>query len=78
VRFTASPRAARLLSRREALPLLRVQPLHFQGTIEATWRPFSRRSRVVNQFAGAQRSDFTSGVSRLRFLYGRGLPCPPL
>jgi len=39
VRFTASPRAARLLSRREALPLLRVQPLHFQGTIEATWRP---------------------------------------
>jgi hypothetical protein len=39
VRLTASPRAARLLSRREALPLLRVQPLHFQGTIEATWRP---------------------------------------
>jgi glutamate synthase domain-containing protein 3 len=39
VRFTASPRAARLLSRREALPLLRVQPVHFQGTIEATWRP---------------------------------------
>jgi glutamate synthase domain-containing protein 3 len=39
MRFTGSPRAARLLSRREALPLLRVQPLHFQGTIEATWRP---------------------------------------
>ena len=37
--FTASPRAARLLSRRGALPLLRVQPLHFQGTIEATWNP---------------------------------------
>src|SRR5467141_1221274 len=36
---TASPRAARLLSRRGALPLLRVQPLHFQGTIEATWNP---------------------------------------
>jgi len=39
VHFTASPRGARLLSRRGALPLLRVQPLHFQGTIEATWNP---------------------------------------
>jgi hypothetical protein len=28
-----------LLSRRGALPLLRVQPLHFQGTVEATWNP---------------------------------------
>src|SRR5882724_9987688 len=37
--FTASPRAARLLSRRGALPLLRVQPIHFQGTVEATWNP---------------------------------------
>jgi len=37
--FTASPRAARLLSRRGALPLVRVQPVHFQGTIEATWSP---------------------------------------
>jgi glutamate synthase domain-containing protein 2/glutamate synthase domain-containing protein 1/glutamate synthase domain-containing protein 3 len=37
--FTASPRAARLLSRRGALPLLRVQPVHFQGTVEATWNP---------------------------------------
>src|SRR5260221_13730386 len=37
--FTASPRAARLLSRRGALPLLRVQPVHFQGTVEATWYP---------------------------------------
>jgi glutamate synthase domain-containing protein 3 len=39
VHFTASPRAARLLSRHSALPLLRVQPIHFQGTVEATWRP---------------------------------------
>jgi glutamate synthase domain-containing protein 2/glutamate synthase domain-containing protein 3 len=39
VHFTASPRAARLLSRRGALPLLRVQPVHFQGTVEATWNP---------------------------------------
>jgi glutamate synthase (ferredoxin) len=39
VHFTASPRAARLLSRRGALPLVRVQPVHFQGTVEATWNP---------------------------------------
>ena len=39
VRFTASPRASRLLSRRGTLPLLRVQPVHFQGTVEATWNP---------------------------------------
>jgi hypothetical protein len=37
--FTSSPRALRLLSRRAALPLLRVQPVHFQGTVEATWSP---------------------------------------
>jgi glutamate synthase domain-containing protein 3 len=39
VRLTASPRAARLLALRGAPPLLRVQPLHFQGTLEATWNP---------------------------------------
>jgi glutamate synthase (ferredoxin) len=39
VHFTASPRAARLLSRRGALSLVRVQPIHFQGTVEATWNP---------------------------------------
>src|SRR6266436_2506455 len=39
VHFTASPRAARLLSRHSALPLMRVQPIHFQGTVEATWSP---------------------------------------
>jgi glutamate synthase (ferredoxin) len=39
VHFTASPRAARLLSRRGPLPLVRVQPIHFQGTVEATWSP---------------------------------------
>jgi glutamate synthase domain-containing protein 3 len=37
--FTKSPRAARLLSRRGALPLMRVQPVHFQGTVGATWKP---------------------------------------
>ena len=39
VHQTHSPRAARILSRRVALPLLRVQPVHFQGSLEATWRP---------------------------------------
>jgi glutamate synthase domain-containing protein 3 len=37
--FTKSPRAGRLLSRRGALPLMRVQPVHFQGSLEATWKP---------------------------------------
>lgn len=43
VHFTRSPRAARLLSRPRALPLMRVQPVHFQGTIEATWKPILAR-----------------------------------
>ncbi len=51
VHFTVSPRAARLLSRRGALPLLRVQPVHFQGTLEATWSPvlaqFKRRHEIL-------------------------------
>ena len=50
--FTASPRASRLLSRRGPLPMLRVQPLHFQGTLEATWEPLlarlNRREIVFN------------------------------
>src|SRR5262249_6591542 len=36
---TGSPRAARLLSRRGLLPMLRVQPTHLQGTIKETWQP---------------------------------------
>jgi len=36
---TASPRAARLLSRRGLLPMLRVQPIHLQSTVENTWHP---------------------------------------
>ncbi len=43
LQFTASPRAARLLSRRGVLPMLRVQPVHFQGTLEATWAPVLAR-----------------------------------
>jgi glutamate synthase domain-containing protein 2/glutamate synthase domain-containing protein 3 len=41
--FTASPRAGRLLSRRGMLPLVRVQPIHFQGTIADTWKPALER-----------------------------------
>ncbi|HEV7512141.1 MAG TPA: glutamate synthase large subunit [Candidatus Acidoferrum sp.] len=37
--LTASPRAAKLLLHPGTLPMVRVQPVHFQGTIEATWRP---------------------------------------
>ena len=55
--FTGSPRAARLLSRRGPLPLLRVQPVHFQGTIEATWTPIldqlDRRGEILPQPAVA-------------------------
>jgi glutamate synthase domain-containing protein 3 len=50
---TGSPRAARLLSRRGLLPMLRVQPIHLQGTIESTWQPVlaklkSASSRVLD------------------------------
>jgi len=51
VHFTASPRAARLLSRRGTLPLGRVQPVHFQGTVQATWNPilaqFQHRHHIL-------------------------------
>jgi glutamate synthase (ferredoxin) len=36
--LTASPRALRLLSSKRHLPFVRVQPLHFQGTVEAAWQ----------------------------------------
>jgi hypothetical protein len=42
-RLTRSPRAARLLSKLGPLPLVRVQPIHFQGTLEATWEPLLAR-----------------------------------
>jgi glutamate synthase domain-containing protein 2/glutamate synthase domain-containing protein 3 len=43
--FTGSPRASRLLSRKGPLPLVRIQPAHFQGTIEDTWKPVLQRLR---------------------------------
>jgi hypothetical protein len=37
-----------MLGRRGALPLMRVQPVHFQGSVEATWKP------VLAQFQQCQ------------------------
>jgi glutamate synthase domain-containing protein 2/glutamate synthase domain-containing protein 1/glutamate synthase domain-containing protein 3 len=45
VQLTASPRAARLLSRRGVLPLVRVQPVHLQASVEDTWKPVLARLR---------------------------------
>lgn len=65
LRITASPRAARLLSRRGALPMLRVQPIHFQGTVEAAWEPvlarLKRRETVFSppQSAALSRAHLT-------------------
>jgi glutamate synthase (ferredoxin) len=39
VHLTGSPRAARLLSRRGMLSVMRVQPVHLQSTVEAVWKP---------------------------------------
>ncbi|HKD72928.1 MAG TPA: glutamate synthase large subunit [Candidatus Acidoferrum sp.] len=36
--LTGSPRASRLLALRSPLPFVRIQPLHFQGTLETAWR----------------------------------------
>jgi glutamate synthase domain-containing protein 3 len=46
--LTGSPRAARILSRRERLTFVRVQPVHFQGTLEATWSPLLAKLRPVS------------------------------
>jgi glutamate synthase domain-containing protein 3 len=43
--FTASPRAVKLLLRTGPLPMVRVQPLHFQGSIAETWRPLLEKLR---------------------------------
>jgi glutamate synthase (ferredoxin) len=36
--LTDSPMARRLLERRSFLPFVRVQPIHFQGTLQTVWR----------------------------------------
>ncbi len=58
--FTHSPRASRLLSRRGVLPMLRVQPLHFQGTLEAAWEPVLARLKHPEViFSSPQSAAFT-------------------
>jgi len=60
VRYTGSPRASRLLGRRNAVPLLRVQPLTFQGSLESVWNPLleqlNERPSVFAAGAGAAAS----------------------
>jgi len=41
VAHTGSPRAFRLLLQKASLPFVRIQPVHFQGTLEKTWRIFA-------------------------------------
>ena len=53
VRVTGSPRASRTLSSRGAFPLVRVQPVHFQGTVEATWKPVLRQMQLQGQIFAA-------------------------
>jgi glutamate synthase (ferredoxin) len=59
---TRSPRASRLLSRRGLLPMLRVQPLHFQGTVEATWEPLLARLKHRQEIFTAPQSAAFSGA----------------
>ena len=64
VQLTKSPRAARLLSQRSALPLLRVQPLHFQGTLAATWEPQLEHSTPAETiFSSSQPRAFSQAAS---------------
>jgi glutamate synthase domain-containing protein 3 len=35
--LTDSPVASRLLTRRSSLPFVRIQPIHFQGTVQTVW-----------------------------------------
>jgi glutamate synthase domain-containing protein 3 len=37
VALTDSPVARRLLARRTSMPFVRIEPVHFQGTVAATW-----------------------------------------
>jgi glutamate synthase domain-containing protein 3 len=41
VAHTGSFRASRLLTQRAPLPFVRIQPIHFQGTLESAWRAIS-------------------------------------
>jgi len=58
--FTGSPRAAKLLLYPGTLPLVRVQPVHFQGTIEATWRPMLEKLKDRDILMPVEREAQTS------------------
>jgi glutamate synthase (ferredoxin) len=60
VHHTSSPRAARVLSRRGTLPLMRVQPVHFQSSVEATWRPILAQFQWRHQIFPAPLAAATS------------------
>jgi hypothetical protein len=58
VHFTGSPRAGRLLSRRNGLPFVRVQPVHLQATVADTWKPvLARLTRTENLLVGQGSTD---------------------
>jgi glutamate synthase domain-containing protein 3 len=58
VQFTGSPRASRLLSRRNGLPCVRVQPVHLQATVADTWKPvLARLTRTEAFFVGPNSTD---------------------
>src|SRR3984885_12383792 len=58
VQFTGSPRASRLLSRRNGLPFVRVQPVHLQATVADTWKPvLARLTRTENLLVGQGSTD---------------------
>jgi glutamate synthase domain-containing protein 2/glutamate synthase domain-containing protein 1/glutamate synthase domain-containing protein 3 len=58
VHFTGSPRASRLLSRRNGMPFVRVQPVHLQATVADTWKPvLARLSRTEHLFLGRSSTD---------------------
>ena len=44
VAHTGSPVAFRMLLQKTRLPFLRIQPVHFQGTLETAWRAFPVQS----------------------------------
>jgi glutamate synthase domain-containing protein 2/glutamate synthase domain-containing protein 1/glutamate synthase domain-containing protein 3 len=58
---TGSPRGSRLLSRRGPLPMLRVQPVHLQGTAESTWEPVL--AKLKPEFAAVLNTDSVAVVT---------------
>ena len=56
LQFTGSPRASRLLSRRNGLPFVRVQPVHLQASIADTWKPVLERFKQREAVLLAQNS----------------------